>query len=344
MSQSSWYAHATLGNDASDGTSWANAKLDLDGVDGAVSVLTSNDTLWTRGDFGTEDFSPANGIDNVVVIDSIFQIVNHTNMFTRTDTTILWKTEITRLNLQPNRDNYTFIGIKFDNQDNDASQIMNGASATFILCYFESATTGASVTDVSYTFSYCYFTTDNSAAFGQFVLFSGGSSVAHGHSFNHCTFYSPSTSNQTIAVSYGAAGTPVTGSWTNNIIYSAYTGSGTSQIIDYDEPDNSFVELDFNIYDINSSSYPTGIGFQWDGLATRLSFPQWKDSLQTGVKGIDPNGEDNSQFIDPVLVAGSEFGLISNGSPAVRAASDGTEIGFYQFGKPFNVRRRGIKR
>lgn len=343
-SQTIWYAHATEGNDANDGTSWAQAELTLSA---AVAHLTTNDTLLLRGDFGTEIINITTG-EGSAIMDSMFyerswSVNRATGLKATTDSTILdWGTEIDRAQVQFQFPDYKFYGIYFDNQSGNATVgDIDANDVQFWFCRFNNSSLGVQVQEVAdrsrVMFKYCLFLDTNSGTFIQWANNTIDPTV------EHCTFVSTNTSKFMNILTSGVSNDS-SGTFKNNIVYFTGNYNDNVSMLDHDEPNKLFNDWNYNIYWITDVGFPTQGGFQWNAINPPINFVAWKDSLQNGVKGIDSDGESNSQFADPAITVGSNYGLISRGSIAIRAASDGTEIGFWQFGKRFNVRRRGIKR
>ncbi len=258
-----------------------------------------------------------------------------------TDSTILdWGTEVDRMNTQGGRDGYRFYGIFFDNQsDNTTVGDVESDDIQFWFCRFEGNASGVQVgesTTRRTTFKYCLFH-DN----GAVVTFIQWAVNARDPRVEHCTFMSNKAS-KAMEILDNAVSADSIGLFRNNIV--SFTGDygDNNAFMDHDEPDELFDDWNYNMYFVSDAGFPTQGGFEWDVISPPINFAAWKDSLQNGVKGTDPNGENKSFFQDPLLIAGSNYGLIATNSFARRNASDGTNIGFWQESK--SLRRRGLHR
>jgi hypothetical protein len=351
--QNVWHASALSGDDADDGKSWANAKLTLASV--IDSVATDRDTVLLHGDFGTEDVT--GGIGNkAVLMDSAL----HANqgwlwdITTPTDTTLMWTSEFSSwVPTSPTDDSTDFGGIVLDRQS-EARQgwVQPGGGTNF----------------EGIKFKYCKFTTTNVTPIPIGINVRGPWDITYCLFIpRHSTtliFYNPTPTDQpkdvnlvhnTIACSSGNiildiddAVTPATNSiFRDNIIYQI--GDGVT-MVDHSEPDENLNDINYNVWFSDDADFPTDGGFEWDDLSPKIDFPSWRDSLQTGVKGIDPDGESNSQFTNPLLNDVASTAYIDQDSPAFNAASDKInnigDIGYYQTGlsRTFHVRRRGLLR
>lgn len=322
FAQDHWYVHATSGNDANDGTSWVQAELTIAGVRSNVSGA---DTIHMRGSF-SETLSGGGSAIGSVWIDSLVYLDGSWRNFSLRDTTILnWGTTVQQISMI-NSDDLMVVGIQ------GSSLSTGNARSGQKVYYCRIKTTGTASIFVALeasadTIRYCLFEFDHNASTVPWQFLNN----ADDWFIEHCTIISQSTGSDLIEIRDPiSAGTAT--SFRNNIVY--WNLEAANQIINNAGSGEVFHDIDCNIY------FSTGPEeFNWEGNI--INFNSWVDSIQTD---LDPDGESNSQFADPALILGSNFGLISNGSIAVRAACDGTEIGFWQFGKRFNVRRRGIKR